>query len=110
LGEYEQSPGLETHAALSADRMVDRDELRAVREGALDLHLVDHLRDAFHHVVTPKDRQSRFHQLRDRAPVADALQNLRRDDCERFRMIELETARAATPRQLGGGENEQLLL
>lgn len=33
------------------NRVMDGDQLRAVREGGLDLHLRNHLRDAVHHVV-----------------------------------------------------------
>src|SRR5262245_8014351 len=90
--------------------MVDRDELRAVRKGPLDLHLVDHLGDTFHDVVAPEDRQPRLHQLRYRAAVADTLENLGGDDGKRFGVIEPETTRATPSRQLGGGEHQQLLL
>src|SRR3954470_24411243 len=40
------SPGI--IAAPSADRVVDGDELDAVRKGRLDLDFLDHLRDAVH--------------------------------------------------------------
>src|SRR3989440_1375371 len=95
---------------ISADRMVDGDQLGAVGEGALDLHLVDHLGDAFHHFITAEDRQARLHQLGDGAPVADALEDVGGDDGERLGMVELETAGPAPARQLGRGEDEKLLL
>src|SRR2546430_6762064 len=65
-------------SVISADRVVDRDQLGAVGEGALDLHLVDHLGNAFHHFITAEDRQARLHQLGDGAPVADALEDVGR--------------------------------
>src|ERR1700687_1028150 len=40
-------------SALGDDRVVDRDELRAVGKGALHLDLVDHLGDAIEHVIAP---------------------------------------------------------
>src|SRR5258708_21801767 len=94
-------------SVISADRVVDRDQLGAVGEGALDLHLVDHLGDAFHHLITPEDRQARLHQLGDGAPVADALEDVGGDDGERLGMVGLETAGAAPARQLGRGEDQQ---
>src|SRR2546430_7731816 len=59
---------------ISADRVVDRDQLGAVGEGALDLPLVDHLGDTFHHLLTADDRQARLHQLGDGAAGADGLE------------------------------------
>src|SRR6478736_3658155 len=35
----------------STDRMMHGDEFRTVRKGCLDLDVMDHLRDAFHHLV-----------------------------------------------------------
>src|SRR5262250_2448489 len=93
-----------------ANRMMDGDELGAVGERALDLNLFDHLRHSLHHVVATEDAEPGLHQLRHAPPVANALEDLRGDERERFRMIELETAPAAPPRDFGRGEDEQLLL
>ena len=43
------SPGIMRRSA-HADRLVHGDELGAVGEGRLDLHVVDHLGDAVHHL------------------------------------------------------------
>ncbi len=39
------------HNIASADRVMDGDQLGAVREGGFDLHLGDHLGDALHHLI-----------------------------------------------------------
>ena len=46
-------------SALRHDRLVDGDQLRAVRERALHLHLADHLRDAVEDVGVPRRRRPR---------------------------------------------------
>ena len=94
----------------STDRMMDRDELRAVGERSLDLDLVDHLGDAFHDVVTPQNRLARLHQLRDRTAVADTLEDVGGDEGDGLRVIELEAASTPAPRHFGGGEDQELLL
>ena len=68
--------------------MVDGDELGAVRERALDLHLVDHLGDAVGDVGPAEQLAPEIHQLGHRAAVADELEDLRRDERDRLRMIE----------------------
>ena len=62
----------------SRDRLVHGDELGAVGEGRLDLHLVDHLGHALHDVVAGEHRAPGLHQLGDAAAVAGALQHERR--------------------------------
>jgi len=94
----------------SADRMMDRDELRAVGERSLDLDLVDHLGDAFHDVVTPQNRLARLHQLRDRTAVADTLEDVGGDERDSLGMVELEAPGAPAARHLGRGEDQELLL
>lgn len=47
-----------------ADGIVDGDQLGAVRESGFDLHVVDHLRDAFHDVLAGEQRDAVTHQLR----------------------------------------------
>src|SRR6266446_9205853 len=94
----------------STDRMMDRDELRSVRERPLDLHLVDHLGDAFHDVIAPEDRLPGGHQLGDGAAVADAFEDLRGDEGDRLRVIELEAASTPAPRHFGGGEDQEFFL
>ena len=49
------------------------------------------------------------HDLGHRSAVADHLENLRRDERDRFGMIQLQAARAPLPRQLAGGKNQQLV-
>ena len=49
------------------------------------------------------------HDLGDRSAVADQLEDLRRDQRDRFGMIQFEAARAALSRELAGGKNQQLV-
>ena len=49
------------------------------------------------------------HDLGDRLAVANHLQDLRGDEGDRFRMIELQAARAAFARQLARRKNQQLV-
>ena len=69
----------------------------------------DHLRHALHHVGAGQDLRAERHQLRDRPAVADALEDFRGDERDGFRMIQLETTRAPPARDVGGGEDQQLV-
>lgn len=55
------------------------------------------------------NRRPRADQLRDRAPVARALQDLIRDERDRFRVVQLQPPRAALSRQLRRAEDQQPL-
>ncbi len=68
------------------------DELGAVGEGSLDLHVVDHLGDALHHLSAREDMATARHQLGDAAPVACALDDMLGDECDSLGMIELHAA------------------
>ncbi len=88
---------------------MDGDELRPVREGAFNLHLVHQVGDAVHHVGAPEKLPAQVHQLGDRAPVADELENLRRDQRDRLRMIELQPAREPFLREDAGLMQRELV-
>jgi hypothetical protein len=92
------------------DRLVHGDELGAVGEGRLDLHLRDHLRHSLHHIAPLQNGASIAHEVGDAAPIARALQQLRRDNGHRLRMVQTQPARLPLARQLGRHEDEQLLL
>src|SRR6185369_4719456 len=102
------SPGITGFS--SADRTVDGDQLGPVGERALDLHLVDHLGDAFHDVVAAEDGQPGLHQIGHGAAISDAFQGLGRDEGDGLGVIEPEPSRPPTARDLGGGEDEELFL
>src|SRR5262249_38095160 len=102
------SPGI--IAAPSPDRVMDGHELGAIRKGAFDLDVLDHLRHALHHVVASEDLRAFGHELGAALAVADALEPLGRDQRHRLGMVELEPARAPPPRQIGGHDDEELLL
>src|ERR1051326_2823880 len=103
------SPGIMRRAARSSDRLMDRDELRAVGKRALDLNLGNHVGDAVHHGVGGEDRGSDAHDLGHRSAVANELEDLRGDERDRLGMIELQAARARLARELGGREDEELV-
>src|SRR5579859_4454084 len=70
------SPGF-TVLLLSPDRIVDSDQLGAVRKGRLYLDLVDHFGHAFHYLIDRENRRSELHRLRHAHTVARRLQDLR---------------------------------
>ena len=49
------------HGAASDNRVVNGDQLRAVREGGFDLDIRDHFRDAFHHLLAGQDVTTFLH-------------------------------------------------
>ncbi len=77
-------------AGSSADRLVDGDELGAVRERRLDLDVVDHLGDAVHDLAARDDMRPGFHQIGDGASVPRALDDVIGDESDRLGMIELD--------------------
>ena len=77
--------------------MVNGDEFGAVGESRLDLHVVNHFRHAFHHVVAFEQRGAVAHQVCDAAAVARALDDFIGDDRDRLRVIEFQA------RVFGGG-------
>src|SRR5262245_42844135 len=94
-----------TSTPTSADRAMHGDELGAVGEGALHLHLLDHLRHALHHVVAAEDVEARGHQLGDRTSVTDPLEDLGGDDRQGLGVVQLEAAGSAASGKLGRGED-----
>src|SRR6185436_15588879 len=56
-----------------------------------------------------EDSRSEGHQLGDAAPVADALEDVGGDERDGLGMIQLEAAGTAPPRQVGGGDDQQLV-
>src|SRR6185295_12975129 len=93
----------------SADGIVDGHQLGAVREGAFDLHFVNHLRNAFHDIVARQDLCAQGHQLGDGFSVTYALEHFSGDEGDGFRVIELQAARLAAPRDVGGSKDQQLV-
>ena len=94
----------------SRDRVVDGDELGAVREGGLDLDVVQHLGHAVHDVVAAEHLATADHQLGDGAAVAGAFEQVVGDDRDRFGMVEPQTARLSTARQFGRVGEQQAVL
>ena len=63
------------------------DQLCAVRECRLDLHIEDHFGYAIHHLIASQNGATVIHQLGDRLAIT-GLQNRSTDQRNRFRMIE----------------------
>src|ERR1044072_4019674 len=55
------------------DRLMHGDELRSVRERRLDLHVVDHLGNAVHHLRAGDDLRAALHQFGDGPAAARGL-------------------------------------
>ena len=81
---------------------MDGDELGAVRKCPLDLDLRDHVGHALHDRVGRQNGRAKAHDLGDRAPVANHLENFGRDERDRLRVVQLEAARPPLSRQLAG--------
>ena len=71
------------------DRVVDGDELGAVRKRRLHLDVVEHFRHALHDVVAVENLAAADHQLGDRASVAGALEEVVGDQRDRLGVVEL---------------------
>ena len=94
----------------SRDRVVDGDELGAVRERGLDLDVVEHLGDALHDVVAGENLAAADHQLGHRAAVAGTLEEVVGDHRDGLGMVELQAARLSASRQFGGIGQQQPVL
>ena len=93
----------------AADRLMHGDELGAVGERRLDLDVVDHRRDAVHHLIGGDDMRARLHQLGDRAAVARALDDEIGDQRDRLGMVELDAALEAAARDDRRHGDQQLV-
>src|SRR5207245_967913 len=67
----------------------------AVGKRAFDLDLCDERRHAGHDLARAEDRAAEIHQLGDRAAVADQLEQLRREQRDRFGIVQPQAAREA---------------
>ena len=63
--EFEQRGQKDLPLRFSSDRIVNGDELSAVRKGSFDLHVMDHLGYAIHDVLAFQDGCAKRHDLRD---------------------------------------------
>src|SRR6476469_5900386 len=86
------SPGI---MGASGNRIVNGNELAAVREGGFDLDIGDHFGDAVHDVGPREDGGAIGHQLRHALAVARAFHDGGADQGHRFRVVEFEAARQA---------------
>jgi len=94
-----------------ADRVVDGHQLRAVREGRLDLHLGQQGGDPGQHVVRRQHLATGLHQVGHGAAVASGLQHERAQHRDRLGVVEAQSATTPSPGQLGGvGDHQALLL
>src|SRR5262245_34811455 len=77
---------------LSSNRLVHGHQLGAVREGRLDLNVVDHFGDPVHHLLAREHVRARLHQLGHGPAVACAFDDEIADQRHRLGMVELDTA------------------
>ena len=97
--------GIGGRALRGADRLVDGDELGAVRKHAFDLQDVQHGGDARHHVGARQDRGAESDQVRDGSAVAGALEDFVGDDRDGLGVVHLQPAGAPLPGEFGGRED-----
>src|SRR5580693_8078711 len=89
---------------------MERDELAPVREGRLDLNLVDELRDSLEHLIAADDLSPRLHELLDRPAVARGLEHPAGEERDGLGVIELDAAGAPVPRHDPRDVEKQLVL
>ena len=101
-------------AVVRGERVVDGDQLGAVHERALDLHLVQHVRDGGQHVPLAEDATADVHEVghaevRPIRPVADELEQHGRDERRRLGQVETHAAREPLLREGPGGVKRELV-
>ena len=99
----------ECEVSWSPDGVMDGDQFGSVGKGALDLDLWNHLRDAVHDRIGSQHGRAQTHDLRDRLPIANHLEDFGGDESHRLRVIQFQAARSALSRQLAGRKNQQLV-
>lgn len=113
LVERQVAVGVEVLARLELlggfDRIVDGDELGAVGEGGFDLHHVDHLGHAVHHVLGLEQRAAIRHEFGHRGPLAGAFHAFGADQRDSLRIVELHAAVFALLGQLPRLMQQQLV-
>src|SRR4051812_9302282 len=102
------SPGI--MVVPSPDRVVDGDQLRAVRERGLDLDVRDHLGNPLHNVLPGQDRGAVAHQVRHGPPVPGPFDQLVGDDGHRLGVVQLEAPPLPPARQISRHDDLELLL
>ena len=89
---------------------MDRDQLGAVREGRLHLDVLDHLRDAVHHLVTGEHPSARVHDVADRLTVARRFEDVNGQQGHRLGVVQTQPPVAALAGHVGRDVDQQALL
>jgi hypothetical protein len=85
------------------------DQFRAVGKGRLDLHFRDHLADAVHYVVARQHGTAKAHDLGDALALARQFQQMARNQCDGFGVVQFQAALFARAGELGGDEDQQFI-
>src|SRR5829696_801168 len=112
---YTNSPGIMMRDPppayrCSSNRMVDGDELRAVRERGLYLHVVQHLRHTLHDVVAAEYLTTADHQLGHGAAVAGTFEQVVGEDGDGLGVVEFQAACSPAAGKLGRVREQQPVL
>ena len=89
--------------------MMHGDEFGAVWKRRLDLHVVNHLGDAVHHLRGGDDMRPRLHQVSHGAPVARPLHHKIGNQRNGFRVVEFHPALQPAARHIGRHGNQQFV-
>lgn len=89
---------------------MDGDQLRTVREGRLHLNVLDHLRDAVHHLGPREQMPARVHDVADRLTGARLLEDVHRQQRHRLGVVQKQPRVAAPLRHVGSHMDKQPLL
>src|SRR6056297_2784188 len=96
-------------ADVLADGLVDGDQFGAVREGGLHLHVVDHLRDAFHDLLAGQHLRALFHERGHGLAVPRSLDDEVGDEGDGLRVVQLHAPFQAVARDHRGERYQQLV-
>ncbi|QTK80695.1 hypothetical protein AT6N2_C3209 [Agrobacterium tumefaciens] len=98
-----------TRFCWSPDRFVNGHQLGAIRECRFHLHIVDHLGNAVHHLITGNDMRAGFHQIGNGTAITGALDDEIGNQRNRFRIVQLHATFQPAARHHSGHGNQQLV-
>jgi hypothetical protein len=94
---------------IARDRIMNRDELRTVRERPFDLHVVHKLGNTREHLPSAEDPSPDVHEVGHGATVANELKKLRGEQGNRLGVTQAEATREALLREKSSAVKDQFV-